>query len=57
MILSMTNFEVMFALGGAIGSDLCHSMNCPNKAPVPTTPAVTPAADAPVAPAGVAAHL
>jgi hypothetical protein len=29
----------------------------PNKAPEPTTPSVTPAADAPVAPAGVAAHL
>jgi hypothetical protein len=29
----------------------------PNKALVPTTPSVTPAADAPVAPAGVAAHL
>ena len=28
-----------------------------NQALVPTTPAVTPAADAPVAPAGVAAHL
>jgi hypothetical protein len=31
--------------------------NEPNQALVPTTPAVTPAADAPVAPAGVAAHL
>jgi hypothetical protein len=29
----------------------------PNKALEPTTPSVTPAADAPVAPAGVAAHL
>jgi hypothetical protein len=31
--------------------------NSPNKAPVPTTPSVTPAAGAPVAPAGVAAQL
>jgi hypothetical protein len=31
--------------------------NTPNKAPEPTTPSVTPAADAPVAPAGVAAQL
>ena len=32
-------------------------MTEPNKALVPTTTAVTPAADAPVAPAAVAAHL
>ena len=31
--------------------------NPPNKAPEPTTPSVTPAADAPVAPATTAAHL
>ena len=41
---------------------MSHAMDCvefirANKAPEPTTPSVTPAADAPVAPAGVAAHL
>jgi hypothetical protein len=33
------------------------SKNEPNKAPVPTATSVTPAADAPVAPAAAAAHL
>ena len=49
-----------FARGCARASAGLFSLrtrSLPNKSPEPTTPSVTPAADAPVAPAGVAAQL
>ena len=57
MILSMTNFEVMFALGGATGFSSGRLMTCPNQALQHNDRVCHGGCVAPAAPATVVADL